>query len=185
MRIVLDFKTRCPIKEGVENALDQGDLNRMFRRIADERDFGNVSGTVLTEKGIDLDPTNFEINVLSRPTPPNGELEADTGYKFGPWVITIDNFLHEKECERLIELGAVEGYKRSEDVGAEKFDGSYDSVQSSSRTSFNAWCQEDCEKDPISQAVAARIETLTGVPVENSESFQLLRYHEGQFYKTQ
>lgn len=182
---LLDFKTRCPIKPGVEDALKSGDLHKMFERIVDERNFGNVSSTVLTDKGVDLDGSSFEINVLSRPEYANGDTKETADYKIGPWVITIDNFVHEKECEKLIELGGLEGYERSEDVGKELFDGTYDSVQSTSRTSFNAWCQSECYHDPIAKAVAARIEELTGVPEQNSENFQLLRYHVGQFYKTQ
>ena len=82
-------------------------------------------------------------------------------------------------------MGGVEGYKRSEDVGKKLFDGTYDSVQSSSRTSHNAWCQHECYEDPHAQNVMKRIELLTGIPEKNSENLQLLKYEEGQFYRTQ
>lgn len=41
----------------------------------------------------------------------------------GPWIITMENVVTEDEAGRLIELGAVEGYKRSTDVGKMKADG--------------------------------------------------------------
>lgn len=46
---------------------------------------------------------------------------------------------------------------------------------STRRTSSNAWCQNDCYKDPIAQAVMDRIVNLTGIPEVNSEYLQLLK----------
>jgi prolyl 4-hydroxylase len=34
-----------------------------------------------------------------------------------PWIITMENVVNNTEAERLIELGAIEGYNRSHDVG--------------------------------------------------------------------
>lgn len=182
---MLDFKTRCPIKEGVVDAMKRGDVNRMFERIVEKKDFGNITATVREEDGIELDSSHLKVTVLSRPAYSNGDTKETADYQLGPWVITIDNFVHEKECDKLIQLGAVEGYERSEDVGKQLFDGSYDSVQSKSRTSHNAWCQNECYDDPMAKSVAARIEELTGIPEQNSENLQLLRYEVGQFYRTQ
>jgi prolyl 4-hydroxylase len=41
---------------------------------------------------------------------------------------------------------------------------------------------ETCMADPIAQNVVNRIEHLTQIPQANSESLQLLRYEEGQYY---
>jgi prolyl 4-hydroxylase len=101
----------------------------------------------------------------------------------GPWVITMENVLSEKEAEHLIELGAVEGYERSSDVGKLKADGSFDTLVNSGRTSMNAWCQFECYKNATAVAVAERLSEITGIAEKNSENLQLLRYEEGQHYQ--
>ena len=92
-----------------------------------------------------------------------------------PWVVTLDNVISEEEAERLIDLGGLEGYKRSEDVGARKADGTYGSVVSTGRTSSNAWCTGDCYKDPTAIEVMNRLSELTMIKEKNSEFLQLLR----------
>ena len=47
----------------------------------------------------------------------------------------ISDVVSEEEAEQLIELGAVEGYTRSTDVGKMKADGTTESKVSSGRTS--------------------------------------------------
>jgi prolyl 4-hydroxylase len=100
----------------------------------------------------------------------------------GPWVLTFENFLTDEEADRMVELGFKQGYERSADVGGYKFDGSVEGVVSSGRTSTNAWCSDECDADPVTRALWKRIEQVTGVPENNSEHFQILRYEEGQFY---
>lgn len=100
-----------------------------------------------------------------------------------PWVVTLDDVVSEEEAVRLIELGGLEGYKRSEDVGAKKADGTYGSVVSKGRTSSNAWCTEGCYKDPTAIKVMDRLSGLTMINERNSEFLQLLRYEPGQFYE--
>lgn len=43
-------------------------------------------------------------------------------------------------------------------------------------------CEDACAEDPVAQNVVARIESVTGIPRNNSEHLQLLRYETGQFY---
>lgn len=177
---LLDFKYRCPIPPDAVDALKEGDLHRLFEKIV-------TTNASYVDGESDSAISAYDVNILSRPSPAPEDENKDMknlDYKLGPWVITIDNFIKEDECDKLIELGGVEGYKRSEDVGKEQFDGTYASVQSESRTSWNAWCTDDCYKDPTAIEVAARIERLTGIPEPNSENLQLLRYEVGQFYKT-
>lgn len=68
--------------------------------------------------------------------------------KDGPWLITFENFISNDEADRLIELGGVEGYKRSTDVGALKPDGSYtgkvDECICTSMLEINARCGSLC-----------------------------------------
>ena len=111
-------------------------------------------------------------------------IEADENYQIGPWVVVLDDFVTEDECTKLIELGHVEGYKRSSDVGKMKFDGTFESNVNEGRTSTNAWCQHDCYTDPVAQGVMQRIENITGIPEPNSEFLQLLKYEVGQHYHT-
>jgi prolyl 4-hydroxylase len=99
-----------------------------------------------------------------------------------PWVVTIDDFLSDEECTRLIELGGELGYERSEDVGTANFDGTISSVESKDRTSTNAWCTGACFEDPLSEQVHQKIDDLTLLPGENGEYLQLLQYEVGQFY---
>jgi len=155
---LIDFDTRCgPRNPALEPAWKPGDLNRMFERIADDE--------------------KLSVVVHSRP-----EGSDDDQH---PWVITIDDFLTPEECDRIVELGYKEGYKRSEDVGAKDFDGTYGSVKSQGRTSENAWCSEEksCGDDPMVQQVLNRIEMLLNIPQINYEPFQILKYEEGQFYR--
>jgi len=100
-----------------------------------------------------------------------------------PWVVTLDDVISEEEALRLIDLGGLEGYKRSEDVGEKKSDGTYGSVVSTGRTSSNAWCTGECYEDPISIKVMNRLTELTMINEKNSEFLQLLRYEPGQFYE--
>merc|ERR1712107_467110 len=112
---------------------------------------------------------------------PNPPAEKRDVIQDGPWVVTLDDFLSEEECDLLIKLGGEEGYEISMDVGAKKFDGSFEGYKNERRTSTNAWCTKDCWKQ--ASPVLQKIENLTGIPDANSEYLQLLRYEVGQFYK--
>ena len=161
--LLIDFDERCKVDPDVKDSMEPGELHGMFERIVKDPEY--------TRDG--------RLKVLSQPNDP----EADN--VFGPWIITIDDFITEEECNRLIELGGDVGYARSEDVGIMKFDGTFDSTRSAGRTSWNAWCSDQCYDDPLAKSVMDKIEKLTGIPEINSENLQLLRYEEGQFYKTQ
>lgn len=63
------------------------------------------------------------------------------------------------------------------------WDGTYQSVKQTSRTSANTWCVEDCWKDELNQGVLRRVENITGIPDANSEYWQFLKYEEGQYYR--
>ena len=106
-----------------------------------------------------------------------------TIYSRDPWVVTLDDVISEEEAQKLIELGGLEGYKRSEDVGGKNADGSYGSTVSEGRTSSNAWCTEDCYAHPTAKKVIDRLSRLTMIDEEYSEYLQLLRYEPGQFYE--
>lgn len=154
----IDFDYRCPRNHDLEDTFKPGDLNRMFERIAYGEEFASLKTEVLSS--------------------PNSENQNK------PWVIVIDEFLTKEEVDTLIGYGAKEGYEVSMDVGEKKFDGTYDAQTSASRTSENSWCQSVCYEDPIVAQALKKIENITGIPDQNAEHLQLLRYHEGQFYRT-
>lgn len=163
----LHYTSRCPIDQNMRHALYPGDLNRLFERI--------VSDPIYEPLGI---------TVLSRPSYAEGDTEDTASYILGPWVLQFDNFSTPEEAKTLIESGAVVGYERSEDVGEELDDGEVTGEVSTGRTSTNAWCDKDnCEIHPQVQSVLARIENVTGISRNYSESLQLLRYEVGQFYE--
>ena len=54
------------------------------------------------------------------------------------------------------------------------------------RTSTQCWCDDndDCLANPAVRALTDRMMNVTRLPYNNAEYFQILQYHEGQFYKT-
>jgi prolyl 4-hydroxylase len=149
------------------NAWGPGDLNEFFTNITTLESY-----------------QQFEPNVLSRPSYLPGDTEESTNYQIGPWVVVLENVVSQEEAELMIELGRVEGYERSEDVGELKFDGTIESNVNDGRTSTNAWCQNDCYKNETAKRVIERVTNITNIPEENSEYLQLLKYEVGQYYQT-
>jgi prolyl 4-hydroxylase len=156
----LSFETRCPYDKDAPKAWNPGDLHRMFERITADEFY-----------------QQYEPHVLGKPGMKVGPLTD------APWVVVLDKFLTDEECETLIRLGGEQGYEISKDVGNQKFDGTYDSYENSGRTSTNAWCLNACYDDAVTQRILQKIENLTGIPDQNSEYLQLLRYEPEQFYQ--
>ena len=164
---LLHLSTRCPIDPNASDALYPGDLNKMFARIVSDQYY-----------------QQFEPRVLSRPELAPGDNDTDeVDYIVGgPWVIVFEKAISDREAERLIELGGLKGYERSTSVGNVQENGDVERRFTQDRTSTNAWCKE-CKDDPIARQVLERISNITGgIPVNNSESLQLLRYEEGTMF---
>jgi prolyl 4-hydroxylase len=99
-------------------------------------------------------------------------------------VYYFENLVSDRESERIIQVGHDIGYQKSlTDSGKLDKAGNAGFRESTRRTSANAWCNELCDTDPLITGVHHRIEALTQISSNNSESLQLLRYEEGQFYK--
>lgn len=156
---MLSIEKRCPMdRETIgPDVWSPGDLDKMFRRISSEPY-----------------KSKYDVKILS--SPDNEES--------GPWVLTMENFVSDEEAERLIELGSIEGYERSMDIGEMQPDGNAGSVVSKDRTSTNAWCSNECIKDELVVGVNTRMSNMTEIPMLNSEDLQLLRYKPGQKYTT-
>ncbi|KAL7552255.1 hypothetical protein ACHAWF_015490 [Thalassiosira exigua] len=183
---MIDMKERCPpLGDDVRPALLPGELNAMFERIVRTAPGNQTDTDAEIEEGL----TNYTVHIHSRPAPfeTDGEpvISKERDLEQPPWIITFENFMTEEECQRLIELGHRNKYERSEDVGSILADGSYDSVKSVGRTSENAWCsfRNECRSDSMVKEVHERIAKVTGIPAENSEDLQMLRYEPGQFYR--
>jgi hypothetical protein len=98
-----------------------GDLNRMFERIV-------------------TDPAYqaYQPKVLSRPSYADGDTPETADYKIGLWMVQFDTAVTDEEADRLVELGATEGYERSSDVGEEQPDGTFTAYVNEKRTSTNS-----------------------------------------------
>jgi len=108
----------------------------------------------------------YDINILSE----------------SPWVVTFDNFLTDKETKALIKT--VKKWERSTDTGETNEFGETGRILSSGRTSSNSWCTGDCSSHPDTRSILRKIEAVTGVPSDNYESFQVLKYELNQYYNT-
>jgi prolyl 4-hydroxylase len=174
---LLDFNVRCPFDKDAPKVLPSaGYLNQWFERLLFQATENlSLRPTIVSAPAAALERRKHDAQIDI----------ADNVLEDGPWVVTIPNFLSPAECEHLIALGAKEGYERSKDVGSKKFDGTFEAIENTRRTSTNAWCKDECFKDPVTQELTQRLEELTGIPANNSEYWQLLKYEEGQEYMEQ
>jgi prolyl 4-hydroxylase len=165
----LDIKKRCPIDlETMPNTWEPGDVNEFFTNLTTLEKF-----------------QKYEPRILARPDYPTGDSEETADYMVNaPWVVVLENFLSQDEAERLIHLGMEEGYERSSDVGEIKYDGSHEHNVNNGRTSYNSWCSGVCYNDTVVKGVIDRITDLTNIPEVNSEWLQMLRYEEGEYYRS-
>lgn len=99
-----------------------------------------------------------------------------------PWVMVFHNFLTDEETAAFIET-VQNDWERSTDSGQSNEFGETGRTVSQSRTSSNAWCRRWCEEHPQVQSVIRKIEEVTTIPYAHSESFQILQYQPGQFYR--
>lgn len=155
----LDRSVRCAFDANAPKAWGQpGDLNRFFARIV--RSYENI--TVLSGPADQIKALNI----------------ATSDIKDGPWILTLDDFLSEEECDHLIAMGEQLGYERSKGrLGGED-------VEVNQRTSSNTWCRDACYDHPVTLNISERVQALTApIPEANGERWQLLKYTKGQHYK--
>ena len=79
----------------------------------------------------------------------------------------------------MIQLGYKYEYERSVEVTDE----TYDQIESDYRTSENAWCssRRGCRNETIPAQLHQRMADVLGIPPENSEDMQILKYEVGQY----
>lgn len=128
----------CPVDFST-NTWGPGDLDKMFERILSTPEY-----------------QNYEPKVMSRPSLTPGDTNETADYIVGsPWMIVFDNFVTKQEADRLVELGAMEGYDRSLDVSNLNSDGSIVPGASPDRTSTNAWCAYIIDGDFVAAALCS------------------------------
>ena len=161
---VLAMKESCALDPNGKDALEKGGMDALFEGMV----------RVAVDSG-------WRPEVLSRPRREGGDddvpCEEDVanpcGVHVGPWVITLNDFVSDREISYLKDWGANAGYERSQ-AGDEIID---------SRTSSHAWCNEGCYDDPMMVELRERIVAVTGIPEENYECLQLLKYTAGTYYR--
>jgi prolyl 4-hydroxylase len=170
-----DVTPHCPKIDDtlIKPALYPGDLHQMFHRMIEEAP-GNRTDDEWIEINRNLGTwTNYTVHIHSQPDTEVQDASSP------PWVITLDNFLTEEECTTMIQLGYKYEYERS----IEKVEGTYDDLQSDYRTSENAWCSSarGCRNETIPMRLHQRMADVLGIPPENSEDIQILKYEIGQY----
>jgi prolyl 4-hydroxylase len=189
LNIVLNsMTTRCPPLPDAVPGLRPGDLNKMFERIVETAPGNRTLSAEERQRLADDQMTEYSVIVHSRPSEePASEVSVVNDKPLPPWVIVFNDFVTVEECDAMIQLGYKSGYKRSEDVGEHKFDGTTDSMKSKGRTSENAWCtsRDGCKEAEVTVRLHNRMSKVMGIPPENSEDLQLLKYEVGQAYNTQ
>lgn len=93
-----------------------------------------------------------------------------------PDISVIDNFLTASECTELIELAKAK-LTRSTVVD----DKTGEPVEHSARTSSGAFFTKG--ETPLVADIEQRISMRTGIPVDNGEGLQVLKYEVGQEYR--
>jgi len=93
-----------------------------------------------------------------------------------PRIVLLEGLLSAEECDALIE-GAVPTLDRSTVIDSTSGLSVIDPVRTSESADINLI------DSPIMGRLNRRIEALTGIPVENGEKLQILRYAKGGEYK--
>mmetsp|Transcript_43907 Transcript_43907/g.73129 ORF Transcript_43907/g.73129 Transcript_43907/m.73129 type:complete len:338 (-) Transcript_43907:673-1686(-) len=100
-----------------------------------------------------------------------------------PWLISFENFMTSTEVDLFLST-LQSNWERSVDTGKLDETGNFEAIKSNARTSSSMWCTDKCWQREVTKLVAERISAITGIPVENGEYPQILRYVERQEYVT-
>ncbi len=137
------------------------------------------------------------LNISTVPTYAPGDMndmfssiERDFGDRYDitvmstdPWVVVFDNFVSEEEINAMISTVEDNG-GRSTDTGQANEFGEVGRVLSTGRTSSNAWCRHNCMTHPNVEHLTSKIQEITRIPSNHYESYQILQYDVGQYYRT-
>ena len=90
-----------------------------------------------------------------------------------PRIIVINNFLSDEICDHFVKLS--EGKLERALVSSET-----EGIISKGRSGSNCWINHD--KDDTTLSVASKISNIVEIPLENTESFQIIYYDKSQEY---
>lgn len=150
----------------IQNIWKTGDSDAMYERIV--RDFPQYSPTV-----------------LSRPEDSEYAKEAqdhNTDVGVGPWLVQIEDFLTDEECDAMIEQTRIAIDDKENDYSLLAND--MDTEKGSACQSTQCWCDpDDCMEDPVLKPVWKKIEELVGLPFHtHTEPVHFIQYVPGQRY---
>lgn len=99
-----------------------------------------------------------------------------------PWVVEFSNFVTQQETDSLWHM-LNSSFEGSTVVGALDDNGVIGRQTLNTRTSSNAWCNQDpCLHSPAHVNIQRRVSELTGASDFHMEDMQVLNYEVGQFY---
>eukprot|EP00565_Helicotheca_tamesis_P001261 CAMPEP_0185728242 /NCGR_PEP_ID=MMETSP1171-20130828/3654_1 /TAXON_ID=374046 /ORGANISM="Helicotheca tamensis, Strain CCMP826" /LENGTH=416 /DNA_ID=CAMNT_0028396925 /DNA_START=440 /DNA_END=1690 /DNA_ORIENTATION=- len=151
---------RCMRRPEDNDFIAEGTLSSLFQHIA--RDFSKYKPTV-----------------VSQPTGSTDDNQQDL-----PWVLYLDNFLSDEECDRIMSYVRNMSFEEAEEIGDEiEEDGDYPGVVSEGWNADVAWCFDDCEDEPIMKAVMNRILGLMKFPIDHTEYLEIVKYSVGGHYE--
>lgn len=159
---------RCRPDSNAPDSVYPGGIDEIFERI-------------LQDPALQI----YDPKVLSRPYYAAGDTAENANYQIGLWLLTLDNLLSKDESNRMIELGYSLGYEPSEDIIVDEplEDGTFRMETIPGRSSTNSWCTGACYNDTVTQRIAGLMEHITGLPEENTEYYQLVKYEPGESYR--
>lgn len=160
------MRQKCALDPDGKDAIEAGGMDALFERMVRVADHSNWQPTVLSR------PTK-NVQMGADVLPCEEDISNPCNAQTGPWVITLENFITSEEISVMLKWGKDLGYERSQagDMIVE------------ARTSAHAWCTGACYDDPIMQALRQRVETVTGIPQNNFEALQMLKYEPNQYYR--
>ncbi len=142
----------------------------VLMRDVDEPSTRALDVDVSTSSDVEIDPASFDLE-----RDPRVERLSDS-----PRAYLFRGFLSPEECDHLVVVGEPHLTRSTVVGGAEKTSAS-DGLTNDVRTSFGTFIPK--KYDDVLFEVENRVAAFSGLPYENQEQLQLLRYRDGQEYK--
>ena len=101
-----------------------------------------------------------------------------------PPIVLFENFISPDDNEELLKFAIGSNLKRSTGQGKIDNNGIQEKKEIHDRTSTNAWCMGKCGRIPAMIRLRKKVSLMLGIPENNFEAAQILRYDEGQLYAT-
>ena len=167
---MLNLRLRCPLDAEANDVWKSSeDLDRTFQRILETE----TNGPIIISR------SETYSSVSNRQHGRNEVRESIVG----PWIVGLDKFLSKTECQNLIKIANNLSFKKSTAISYNA-DGTHEQdIMSEWRTSKTTWCDNECiTKHSEVHSIMKKIVDLTGIPTENAEAIQFLKYEPGEFY---